>query len=142
MRSLKKNKQSLYYAIYEGKKTIYRRDEEGNIVYADDELKTPVEAGELPSYGKPIPFKANVSAGKGSAHEDVFGKEIDYTKIISTTDISLPIDELSLIWFESSPMLLADGSADSNSADYKVTAIAKSLNNISIAIKLLPKGKA
>lgn len=143
MRSLKKNQQPLYYATYAGQQTIYKRDENGEIIYADDEKTIPVELGEQAVYNEPVLFSANASAGKGSAQEDVFGKDVDYTRTISATDVCLPIDELSLVWIESQPTYLGDGSVDPNSADYKVAARpARSLNQLMIALKALPKGSA
>lgn len=60
----------------------------------------------------------------------------DFTRSITTTDMSLPIDEFSLIWFETKPALLSDGTADPDSADYTVAApVARSFNSLMIAIK-------
>ena len=53
---------------------------------------------------------------------------------------SLPITETSLIWYETKPVLLEDGSADPNSADYKVAAMPlDGLDGIRIAIKRIAK---
>lgn len=143
MRSLKKDQQSLYFATYAGQQTIYKRDENGEIVCADEEKTIPIELGGQAVYNEPVLFSANISAGKGSAQEDVFGKDLDYTRTISTTDLSLPINELSLVWIESKPTYLEDGTVDPNSADYKVAARpARSLNQLMIALKALPKGSA
>ena len=142
MRSLKKNQQKLYYSTYDSAITIYERDENGEIVYdeIDGELYPRIKA-ERAGYNKPVFFDANVSAGKGTAQEEVFGKDIDFTRTISTTDLTLPIDELSLVWIESEPKYLEDGTVDPNSADYKVAAKpARSLNQLMIALKALPKG--
>ena len=141
MRLLKKNQQPLYYSTYAGQQTIYKRDENGEIIYADEEKKVPIEIGVRAGYNNPVLFHANISAGEGSEKEDVFGKDVDYTRTISTSDLTLPIDELSIVWIESKPVYLEDGSADPNSADYKVAARpAKSLNQLMIALKALPKG--
>ena len=142
MRSLKKNQQKLYYSTYADQITIYQRDENGEIVYDEiDGEKYPRIIAERAVYNKPVFFSASVSAGKGTAQEDVFGKDIDFTRTISTTDLMLPIDELSLVWIESVPKYLEDGTVDPNSADYKVAAkSAKSLNQLMIALKALPKG--
>ena len=143
MRSLKKNHQPLYYSTYAGQQTIYKRDENGEIIYADEEKTIPVEIGVRAGYNNPVLFHANISAGKGSAQEDVFGKDVDYTRTISTSDLTLPIDELSIVWIENKPVYLEDGIVDPNSADYKVAARpAKSLNQLMIALKALPKGSA
>jgi len=142
MRSLKKNQKKLYYSTYADQITIYKRDENGEIVYNEiDGEKYPRIIAERAGYNKPVFFDANVSAGKGTAQEDVFGKDIDFTRTISTTDLTLSIDELSLVWIESEPKYLEDGTVDPNSADYKVAAKpARSLNQLMIALKALPKG--
>ena len=141
MRNIKKNQQKLWYSTYAGQITIYERDENGEIVYADTEKTIPKIIAERAGYNKPVSFCANVSAGKGTAQEEVFGKDIDFTRTISTTDLTLPIDELSLVWIETEPKYSEDGTVDSNSADYKVAAKpARSLNQLMIALKALPKG--
>lgn len=142
MRSLKKNKQSLWFATYSDQITIYERDENGEIVYdeIDGEL-IPRIIAERAGYSDPVLFHANISAGKGTAQEDVFGTDIDFTRTISTTDLSLPIDTLSLVWIEHEPKFLDDGTVDPDSADYKVAAKpAKGLTSLMIALKELPKG--
>lgn len=142
MRSLKKNQQPLHYATYSEEIKVYKRDENGNIEYVEiDGEQCPIELGTVAGYNKPVLFYANISAGKGDAQADVFGSNVDYTRTISTTDMTCPIDELSLIWIENEPQYNADGTVNPDSADYKVAAYpAKSLNNIVIAIKKLPKG--
>lgn len=141
MRNLKKNQQPLYYATYSEEIKIYQRDETGNIEYVvvDGELK-PIELGTVAGYNEPVLFSANISAGKGSAQEAVFGSDVDYTRTISTTDMSCPIDELTRIWIDNEVKYNADGTVNADSADYKVAAYpARGLNNIVIAIKKLPK---
>lgn len=142
MRSLKKNKRSIYFATYSEQITIYKKDDDGNIVYEeiDGEL-IPVIIAEKAGYSEPKEFYANISAGKGTAQEEVFGTDVDFTRSICTTDLSLPIDERSIVWIESEPKYLADGTVDPDSADYKVAAKpAKGLNSLVIALKALPKG--
>ena len=127
MRSLKKNKSTLYYALYNEKKEIV--DENGDFT------------GEyIVGYSAPEFFNANLSAGKGSAQADIFGVNVDFTRTISTTDMSLPITETSLVWYETEPKLLKDGTADPDSADYKVAAPpAAGLNELVIALKARAK---
>lgn len=129
MRSLKRNKQCLYYATYKGKNEVV--DDNDNFTGEHEKV-----------YSAPVPFDANISAGKGSAGDEAFGKNIDFTRSISTTDMSMPIDEFSLIWFETEPILKDDGSADPDSADYTVAAPpARSLNSLLIALKSRKKSK-
>ena len=141
MRSFKKNQQKLWYSTYADQITIYERDENGNIVYVDvDGEQIPVIISEQAGYNNPVSFYANISAAKGTSESEVFGVALDYTKTIYTTDLTLPITETSLIWFETEPAYNADDTVDSNSADYSVAAIARSLNNVVYAIKKLTKG--
>lgn len=123
MRSLKRNEQPFWYAQYNEKTPIF--DSEG---YETGDYET--------GYSAPVFFSANISAGRGDAQNEVFGKELDFTRTISTTDMTCPINEHSLIWIETEPVLKPDGTADPDSADYTVaTKPARSLNSIMIAIK-------
>lgn len=129
MRNLKKNQQKLYYSMYVGRVPVL--DSEG---YETGDYET--------GYTAPISFSANISAGRGDAQNEVFGKELDFSRTISTTDMTCPINEHSLIWIETEPVLKPDGTADPDSADYTVaTRPAKSLNSIMIAIKWRQKSR-
>ncbi len=127
MRNLKKNQRKMWYALYHDKVPIV--DENGD------------ETGDYArGYSPPVLFYASLSAGKGNAQKDVFGTDVDFTRTISTTDLSLPITVNSLVWYETEPVLLADGSPDSDSADYEVSARpADGLNVLVIALKARTK---
>lgn len=142
MRDCKKNQQELYYATYSNQITEYYRDSGGNIIYdeIDGELIPRIKC-ERAGYNNPVSFDFETSAGKGTAQTEVFGSDVDFTRTISTTDMSIPIDELSLVWIEHEPEFLSDGTVDPDSADYKVAAKpSKSKTDIVIALKALPKG--
>lgn len=127
MRDLKKNTRRMWYALFERKEPII--DENGDEV-GDD----------MVIYSAPVQFRANLSPGKGSAQAEVFGTDVDFTRAISTTDLILPITETSLIWYETEPVILEDGSADPDSADYEVAARpADGLNELVIALKARAK---
>lgn len=126
MRSLRRNKQHLYYATYD--KKIPVTDENGD--FTGDE-----ETG----YSVPVSFYANISPAKGSSQEEVFGKNLDYSRTVVTCDMTLPIDEFSRIWIDTKPVLKADGTTDGDSADYSVVQVARGLNSVSYALKKLPK---
>lgn len=127
MRSLKINQRKLWYALYQDKTPIL--DENND------------ETGDYTNgYSPPVLFYASLSAGKGNVQKDVFGTDVDFTRTISTTDLSLPITETSLVWYATEPVLLPDGSADPNSADYEVAARpADGLNVLAIALKARAK---
>lgn len=142
MRSLKKNKQKLYYATYSDEITVYETDDDGKIKYTEiDGKMVPIPIGTMAGYNKPVVFYANISAGKGDVQADVFGSSVDYSRTISTCDMSCPITKLTRIWIGCEPRYNEDGSVDGDSANYEVAAPpAKSLNGIVIAIKELPEG--
>lgn len=123
MRQLKKNQRKMYYALFD--KMVPQIDENG------DETGDPIA-----HYTAPVMFEASISSGKGSAQKEVFGVDVDFTRSISTTNLRLPITETSLVWYETKPVLLPDGSADPDSADYEVAAPpADGLNVLVIALK-------
>ncbi len=142
MRSLKKNKQKLYYATYSDEVPVYETDEDGKIKYTevDGEL-SPIPIGTMAGYNEPVIFYANISAGKGDVQADVFGSSVDYSRTISTCDMDCPITKLTRLWIGCEPQYNEDGSVNGDSANYEVAAPpAKSLNGIVIAIKELPEG--
>ena len=127
MRSLKKNQRKMYYALFD--KMVPQIDENG------DETGDPVA-----HYSAPVMFNPSLSSGKGSAQKEVFGADVDFTRSISTTDLQLPITETSLVWYETEPVRLPDGSADPDSADYEVAAPpADGLNVLVIALNARAK---
>ena len=141
MRSLKRNKQTLYYATFHDKTVVYELNEDGSIKYIDiDGEQVPVEISTSNAgYSAPIKYSANISAGKGESDASVFGINLDYTRSISTSDKNLSITNTSLIWIETVPLLNTDGSANPDSSDYTVALTAPSLNALSIAIKARKK---
>lgn len=130
MRNLKKNNRPMHYALYDNEIPIY--DENGN-----EELET--RAG----YKTPVLFYASLSTGQSDAEESPFGKNVTYDRVISTCDISLPIDENSLIWVKNTPVYNADGTVNPDSADYEVAAPPlDGLNSLRIAVKKRSKSVA
>lgn len=141
MRSLKRNKQTIWYANYAGRTPVYELDADGQPLI-DPQTGEKIETGDyIDGYEKPVKIEVNVSAGQGEAEADVFGVSINYDRVICTTDMSLPITESTLIWKETKPTYNADGSVNKESADYRVAATpAKSLNSMLVAISKNRKG--
>ena len=132
MRDLMANNRHLWYALYVGE--TEEVDENGDFT------------GERgPSYSEPVQFEANLSAtrgtqgftGTGSSY-DYFGADIDYSLIISTANMNLPIDEHSLIW-DIEPERDSGGNVDFSKARYNVTAVARGLVQMKYAIKRRPE---
>ena len=90
MRSLNRNKRSLYYALYTGEAALI--DEYGN------------ETGESnPTYGEKIALMSNISAASGQEAVEAFGSFTGYTRTMCVADNSCPIEENSIIWFGAEP---------------------------------------
>ena len=120
MRCMARNKSTFYYASYIGETEII--DEYGNAT------------GEYAvSYSDPVQCKGNVSAAQGEVQSRQFGESESYDKVIVLDDVNTPIDEYSILWVDTLPLLNGDGSTDTPH-DYVVKKVARSLNSVSIAI--------
>lgn len=128
MRCMNRNKVAFYYSLYEGREPII--DEYGNVTGEYDILR-----------GNPVKGYANISAAKGETETRQFGESITYDKVIVMEGESSQMDEYSVLWVDTIPMLNEDGSLMMDEEggvltphDYIVMAVAKSLNSVSIAI--------
>lgn len=120
MRCLSRNKSVFYYAL-QGEKTEIK-DEYGN---ATGQYNV--------SYTDPIKTCGNISAARGEVQSREFGESESYDKVIVLDEINTPIDEYSILWVDTLPLLNADGSTNTPH-DYIVRQVARSLNSVSIAI--------
>ena len=114
MRSLERNKQTFYYALYSGVTEV--KDENGD--YTGEREIT---------YSSPVKYRANISAAKGESDTAPFGIETNYSKTISTNDMSCPIKEDSVLWIDKDPT--------TDPYNFLVVKVAKSLNSILYAIR-------
>ena len=135
MRTLNKNKQKLRYALYGNAIPVYDYyvDSEGN--------KIPLDTGEYQlGYYAPKKFKGNISLSGGESQTAEYGIDISqYSAVLVVGKELLPIDETSLIWYESEPVYSSDGNVDGNSADYKVVKVVPSLNGMKYLLKKVVK---
>ena len=114
MKDLQRNKQKIYYALFEKVEDTV----DWNGLYTGEKTIT---------YGDPTELYINVSGAMGSDEVIDFGVNTPYDRIMITADISCPIDEYSVLWLEG-----AD--PDSVAANYRVVAKRKTLNSIVYAI--------
>ena len=115
-----RNKMPLYYALYEGKEKI--KDKNGN------------PTGEYKViYSKPIKIYGNISAAKGEIQSRQFGENENYDKVLVFEDADIHIDEHSVLWIDSLPVILENGKTETP-FDYIVKRIARSINCTSIAV--------
>ena len=120
MRGLVRNKIGFHYALYERKGEII--DEYGNTTGEYEVI-----------YGKPIAYKGNISAEQGEIQSRQFGDSVTYDRVIVLCDKNVPIDEFSILWIDTPPIINEDGSTNTPH-DYIVKKVANSLNVKSIAI--------
>lgn len=111
MRDLKRNQQTVWYSLLS---VGTGEDEWGNT----EDIKT---------YGEPTPINICVSANKGEVSQQAFGTDLDYDREMTTHDMSCPIDEYTHLWI--------DGKDTTETHNYIVKAVSKSLNCIRYAIK-------
>ncbi len=128
MRCMNRNKVKFFYSLYEGREPI--TDEYGNVT-GEYDVK----------HGNPTEGYANISAAKGETQTRQFGESETYDKVIVMDNEAPPIDEYSVLWVDTVPQLNKDGSLAVDEEgnvltphDYIVKKVAKSLNNVSIAI--------
>lgn len=113
MRCLNRNKRSFYYANYVGMSKL--TDSGGNFT------------GEYGiTYTNPTLVYGNISPARGADYSSPFGITEGYDKVIVLSDPNFPIDDSSVLWIENDI---------TDTFDYRIVRIARSLNSISIAIK-------
>ena len=132
MRTLLRNKRTFYYCLYKGEEIV--RDAEG------------YESGEkILTYDEAVEMKANISPATGNAQIEQFGSFVSYDKVIVTDDLSVLIDENSVLFVDKEPEYkeVVIGTDEDTGEDiivnvplydYIVKRVAKSLNSVSIAI--------
>ena len=111
MRDLKRNQQTIWYSLLN---VSTGTDEWGNT----ENVKT---------YGVPTKAQVTLSANKGEASAQSFGADLQYDREMSTHDMSCPIDEYTHLWI--------DGRDTTETHNYIVKAVSKSLNCIRYAIE-------
>lgn len=118
MRCLFRNKRTFYYALFKEKISI--KDEYGN------------DSGEVRIiYEIPVEASANISAATGEAQVEQFGNSVTYDRVIIMDDLSIPIDENSVLCIDTPPSYDDEGNLI---YDYIVKKVAKSLNTVSFAV--------
>lgn len=145
MMTLETNKQKLWYALQDKEVPVYETDDEGNTVYYEDDEgnKIPLETGETKlGYSEPAPFFGNIAFSSGEVDNLPFGTDISsYDATLVMNKDELPIDENSLLWFETEPQYKdADKTiVEPFSADFRILGIIPSLNQVRYILGRLTK---
>ena len=134
---------------------IYETDDQGNIVYEEiDNVQVPVETGDsFTGYDTPVDFKGNLSFYTGWNYPGVWGITLGNADAILLMDKDeIPIDETSMIWYKSTPKtkevdvydksqqkMVKRTVVDSDSADFSISRIIPSLNQVRYVLKGIEK---
>ncbi len=117
MRTLKRNRRTLYYAQPTARAEIH--DEYGNPTGEYTEGKGEIQSAEM-----------NISPETGVTVLTETGVKISYTRKLVTDDMDCPINELTVLWID------APTDGDHN---YIVKCISKSLNSVKITAERVIK---
>lgn len=118
----------MYFSNKVEEVTIYKRDDDGNIIYVEiDGEQVPVEAGTKSNvYSEPIEFHASISGKLNELHMKSFGIDMSaaYSEIVVEKDL-LPSEFGigSIIWKNSPIVYEEDGTPKGSSSDYTVMGI-------------------
>ena len=106
-------------------------DNEENIDYIIDDYGNETGERRL-HYADPVEFWANISPASGQKQIEQFGTLENYDKVIVTRDMTCPINEHTVLFVDKAPERNANHEL---MYDYVVMRVAKSLNQISIAVR-------
>lgn len=106
----------MYYALY----TESTETTTGNTIIIDGE-EVEVEYGSTAQeYTEPVEFKGNIAFTGGDVYETEYGiDKSKYSAVLVMNKGEIPIDEHSLIWYDTPP---------TGKADFKVVKLVPSLN--------------
>lgn len=130
MRVLRRNRQPFWYSLLLRKEDIL--SSEGvptgrfKLIYDDPKM----------AYG-------NVSASSGSTinratanvNQRQFGETVDYDRVIVCDDMTLPVEESTLIWYETETPVLQEDGTFNIPYNYIVTRVAHTLTVFSITLR-------
>lgn len=129
MRTLQRNKQDLFYAVYLGKLQKQKIDKDGNVIKTGEKKDT---------YGEPVSFQGNIALSGGESEAAEFGLDVsDYDAKIVLEKNLYPIKEGYLVWDVSTPEVDDDGHSLITSADYRVVKKVPSINGERYVLKAL-----
>ena len=146
MRTLSRNKQKMFYSLFKGEEPEYILDENGNkiIDYIDEDgnIYHRETGNKVKTYSKPVLFYGNISMSSGEVSAQEFGIDVSgYDAVLVLDKGQIPIQETSLVWFESEPQYkdAEETIVDGNKADYRVLAIKPSLNQLKCVLGRITK---
>lgn len=146
MREFRKNQQALHYALLKGEDEEYKLDKDGNLIIVGYNSKNEpiykMTGKTMLTYYKPVKFYSSISFGGSEIDLLPFGiSNADYDATLVLDKDTIPVEETSLIWYESE-VLYKDKQktiVDSTSADFTVVKIVPSQNQKVYVLKRIVK---
>ena len=129
MRTLRKNRQAMYYSLQLETKPKYATDDDGNIIYeVVDGEKIPIETGETEEvYSEPIKIFGNITSQLHNAIVRAFGSDdsANYAVLLVDKNKYPSIVSGARIWKKSEVKYkdLYKTIVDESSADYVVRGV-------------------
>lgn len=165
MRTLNRNKRTLYYCRYisnrvPGDTAVAGEAISGLSVIDDDEQEINYimdeygnQNGEtIPYYATPVAYRANYSPASGAVQAEMFGDLEQYDRVI-VVDTDCPIDEHTVLFIEKEPTFssvttyaydddneLVEKTYYVPDYNYIVRRVSTSLNNKAIAVRQVKVG--
>jgi hypothetical protein len=113
VRTVQRNKRTIWYALYNGVTEVV--DDDGNYT-GEQEV----------SYGEPIQARMNVSGGRGQAEIELFGVDNPFTRTAVTDDLDTTFNTDTIFWFEADPL--------TDPHNYRCTGVARTINQVVLAL--------
>lgn len=125
MRTARKVKQSMFYALKGEPQPIYERDSEGNIIYLIiGGESVPKETGESTNgIGEPQPFKNSIGSNLTQDEIEAYGAQGKTLANMTYPCGKYPFKVGTLIWLNSEVGRLENGDVDENTADFVIAGI-------------------
>ena len=118
MRTLQRNKRTIWYALYNGVTDVV--DEDRN--YTGEQTV---------SYGTPTLARMNMSGGRGQAEIELFGVDNPFTHTAVTDDLTTEFTTDTIWWFGVTP----GNTADAVPHNFRCTGISRTINQVVIALQ-------
>lgn len=125
MRTARKVRQKMYYALKEEPQPIYERDADGNIIYLIVGGESiPKETGSTTNgIQEPIPFENSIGSSLTQDELEAFGVQGRTLASMTYPRGKYPFQIGTLIWLNSEVGRLDSGEVDEGSADFVVAGI-------------------
>ena len=125
MRTPRRIKQKMYYALLVGKEPEYELDDDGNIIYiySHGEQIPKMTGNNKDKYGSPITFYNSISGELTEDELQAFGTQIIANAKMTYKRGQYPFRTGTLIWKQSEVQYLKDGGIDPRSADFRVIGV-------------------